>query len=313
MPLIEVSRVRVMPSVDPRSPAWALDRPVTGELFEGALLEVSGWIVHPDVRSVEICQGDERLARTRVDAPRADVARLFPAIPAAGLSGFSVAVPLAAWHDTTFVVSAVTRDALPIPIAEIVAGRRWREACDESAVPLVSVVVTHYNGPGELEATIESVVAQTHPHSEILLVGQVALQEDDPLRRRYPHIRIVAADAPGQAAARNTGIRHSIGDFLMFLDRGDRLAPDALAIACAAFRDHPESAAVLGHRAGGGGIHSPTSPVPCDAAARIAVFRRSVFGEVGVFSARTGAPESEMLARLARTFPLHCSHAVVAG
>ncbi len=50
----------------------------------------------------------------------------------------------------------------------------------------------------------------------------------------------------GLSGARNTGLRHTNGAYLIFLDADDRLLPEAVADGLAAFATHPEAALVAG-------------------------------------------------------------------
>jgi hypothetical protein len=60
-------------------------------------------------------------------------------------------------------------------------------------------------------------------------------------------VRYVYQENAGLSSARNTGLRHSGGEFLVFLDADDRLLPDALDIGVSYIRQHPECAFVSGH------------------------------------------------------------------
>jgi glycosyltransferase involved in cell wall biosynthesis len=64
---------------------------------------------------------------------------------------------------------------------------------------------------------------------------------------RYPGVRCIRQENQGLAGACNTGIRHSRGSFLVFLDADDRLLPVALEAGLECFGAHPECAFVSGH------------------------------------------------------------------
>ena len=64
---------------------------------------------------------------------------------------------------------------------------------------------------------------------------------------RFPAVKCVHQPNGGLAAARNTGIRESRGEYLVFLDADDRLLPGALRTSLDCFRVRPECAFVSGH------------------------------------------------------------------
>ncbi|BAL23277.1 glycosyltransferase family 2 protein [Azoarcus sp. KH32C] len=97
--------------------------------------------------------------------------------------------------------------------------------------PLVSVVIPTYNRAHAIGACIDSVLAQTLQHFEIVVVDDAS--RDDTRARveaiADPRIRYVAhAQNRGGAAARNTGVRVAGGDFIAFLDSDDSWAPRKL-------------------------------------------------------------------------------------
>lgn len=119
---------------------------------------------------------------------------------------------------------------------------------------VVSVILPTYRRPHSLAGAIESVIAQTFPYWELIVVDDngaataeaeataqalTAFQEDT-------RIRITAHAANrGQAAARNTGIRAARGEFVAFLDDDDRWAPHKLEAQLACFaRASPDTGVV---------------------------------------------------------------------
>jgi glycosyltransferase involved in cell wall biosynthesis len=88
-------------------------------------------------------------------------------------------------------------------------------------VPLVSVIVPTYNQATFLPAAIASVVEQTFPSWEIIVVDDGSTDHTpsvlDELTRRVPGLRVVPQQNAGRSAARNAGIRLARGRYLVFL------------------------------------------------------------------------------------------------
>lgn len=96
--------------------------------------------------------------------------------------------------------------------------------------PLVSVLINNYNYAAYLSEAIESVLAQTYSHIEIIVVDDgssdtsVAMIQE--YARKYPQ-RIVAHCKAngGQASAFNAGVALAKGEVLCFLDSDDAFEP----------------------------------------------------------------------------------------
>jgi glycosyltransferase involved in cell wall biosynthesis len=101
--------------------------------------------------------------------------------------------------------------------------------------PLVSVVIPVHNREYFVEGAIRSVLAQTHPEIEVVVVDDGSADETPGFLQAMavdePRISIVTPPTSrGAQAARNTGIRASSGDWVTFLDSDDRYLPDSVAI-----------------------------------------------------------------------------------
>lgn len=112
--------------------------------------------------------------------------------------------------------------------------------------PLVSVVITTYNHANYLPEALDSMCRQTYPHIECHVVDDGSTDHTAELVKQYPDVNYFYQQNSGLAAARNTGIRLSKGDFILFLDADDWLYPDAVATQLRFFRRHPEAAFVAG-------------------------------------------------------------------
>src|SRR4028119_1234933 len=112
------------------------------------------------------------------------------------------------------------------------------------AAGLVSVIIPCYNQAYFLGEAIESVLAQSYPHFEIVVVDDGSTDNTSEVAARYPGVRCIRQENRGLAGARNEGIRHSSGSYLVFLDADDRLLPEALAVGLRHLKERPECAFV---------------------------------------------------------------------
>src|SRR4051794_14443583 len=100
---------------------------------------------------------------------------------------------------------------------------------------LASVVIDNYNYAAFVGRAIESALAQTWPHVEVVVVDDGSTDDSPAVIERYrDRITIVAKANGGQGSAVNAGVAASHGDLVAFLDADDELAPDAIARAAAA-------------------------------------------------------------------------------
>lgn len=112
----------------------------------------------------------------------------------------------------------------------------------------VSVVMpTRDRGP-LLEAAVRSVLLQTTPATQILIVDDGSRDPDSVARLAALHPSIEVLRHPnsrGVAAARNAGIERVTGDFVLFLDDDDLLHPHFLENGLATFASRPEADVVV--------------------------------------------------------------------
>lgn len=93
----------------------------------------------------------------------------------------------------------------------------------------VSVIIPAYNAASTIAAAIESVLAQTRPPEEIIVVDDGSKDETTAVVERFgPAIRLVRQANAGCGQARNTGAREARGTWLAFLDADDAWLPTKL-------------------------------------------------------------------------------------
>jgi glycosyltransferase involved in cell wall biosynthesis len=95
----------------------------------------------------------------------------------------------------------------------------------------ISVIIPVYNGKRYLEKAIQSVVRQTLPPHEIIVVDDGSTDDSAliiaRLAQKYP-IKFFQKQNGGQSSARNYGVRVSSGDLIAFLDQDDLWYPNHL-------------------------------------------------------------------------------------
>jgi len=88
----------------------------------------------------------------------------------------------------------------------------------------ISVVIPVYNGADILGSTIESVLAQTLPVHEIIVVSDSSTDDSVAVARSYG-VRVIEQPKSGVCAARNAGILAATGDWIALLDHDDFWLP----------------------------------------------------------------------------------------
>ncbi len=120
-------------------------------------------------------------------------------------------------------------------------------AVEAARPPLVSVVIPYYRLHEHVEATIESVFAQTYPRLEVIVVNDGSFYEADwilgELATRYP-IAVLTQMNAGLGAARNFGISQARGRYILPLDPDDMLEPTYAERGVALLEAQPELAYV---------------------------------------------------------------------
>ncbi|HMK35540.1 MAG TPA: glycosyltransferase [Desulfomonilaceae bacterium] len=107
--------------------------------------------------------------------------------------------------------------------------------------PLVSVIIPTYNRAQVVPAAVRSVLAQTYPHYELIVVDDGSRDGTAELLAEYGNaVTVITQEHKGVSAARNRGIRRSRGELIAFLDSDDEWLPDKLSNQTALFsKDNP--------------------------------------------------------------------------
>lgn len=82
----------------------------------------------------------------------------------------------------------------------------------------ISVIVCAYNESRYLRACLHSLLAQTRPPDEILVVDNASDDDTGAIARGMPGVRVIEEPQKGLVVARETGRREAIGDILAYVD-----------------------------------------------------------------------------------------------
>jgi len=203
----------------------------------------------------------------------------------------------------------------------------WQLEEHHLKVELVSIIIPCFRQAHLLGEAIESVLAQSYPHFEIVVVDDGSPDDSLQVVRRYSSVRYLRQENHGVAFARNRGIQASTGEYLVFLDADDRLLPNHLQTNLKAFQEHPDAGFVCGDyrfigAEGTWHVHN-CRPSPDHYATllrrnfigppHVVMFNRQVIQKVGGFRQDVAPSEDqELFLRVARAYPIYCHHEVIA-
>ena len=95
---------------------------------------------------------------------------------------------------------------------------------------MISLVIPIYNTKAYLKDCLDSVLAQTLPDLQIILVDDGSTDGSAAIAQEYAkqdkRIEVYRQTHAGQSAARNLGLTYAQGDYIAFVDADDTLAPD---------------------------------------------------------------------------------------
>ncbi len=107
---------------------------------------------------------------------------------------------------------------------------------------LISVIVPVFNSQKYLRLCIKSIIKQSYNNIEVILINDGSTDNSGELCDGYAlsdnRIRVIHTQNRGPAAARNTGIEHSKGSSLFFVDADDSIEINALKLLVEKYNQH---------------------------------------------------------------------------
>ena len=155
---------------------------------------------------------------------------------------------------------------------------------------MISVILTTYERRALVERALASVLAQTVPADEVIVVDDGSTDGTAEYLRGQQVLLVSLPHSGNPAVARNAGIDRAHGELIAFLDSDDVWRPHALAGLSAALSRHPEPGFAFGDYAPSPGL-APQLPPVADVFDRLlesdfiqtgaVLVRRSVMDAVG--------------------------------
>ncbi len=105
----------------------------------------------------------------------------------------------------------------------------------EEGTPFVSVILPVYNGENYLQRTVKSLQEQTLKNAEFIFVDDGSTDRSVEIllnaSKSDARIQVIRQENTNAGAARNRGLEHAKGEYVIFLDSDDTFDPDLLALA----------------------------------------------------------------------------------
>ena len=128
----------------------------------------------------------------------------------------------------------------------------WVQHARLTGTTLLSIVLVTHDRSALLRRAIDSVVAQTYPYWELIVVDDGSTDDTAEVLRELSaqdhRIRVVAQAHHGVGFARNNGLSHASADIVCYLDDDNSMQPDWLKAVAWSFERHPDLELLYGAR-----------------------------------------------------------------
>jgi glycosyltransferase involved in cell wall biosynthesis len=160
-----------------------------------------------------------------------------------------------------------------------------------------AVIIPVYNGSKHLAETLESVLAQTLPPQEIIVIEDGSPKPSAEVVAKYPTVRYVLQKNAGVSRSRNHGASLATADWLCFLDQDDLILPNHLeqvseAVAANHAIDVCYGGRLILSNSANGWTTSRAVPPPAVAELRSVLLHRCPFPPSGICIRKSAFTES---------------------
>jgi glycosyltransferase involved in cell wall biosynthesis len=128
-------------------------------------------------------------------------------------------------RSTAYALAATGRS---VPVRRAAVSNTAPCVLTSRSLPMVSILIPAFNAQDWIGDTLRSVIGQTWPCKEIIVVDDGSTDRTVEIARQFesPILRVLEKENAGAAAARNKAFSLSTGDYIQWLDADDLLAPD---------------------------------------------------------------------------------------
>ncbi|WP_254444763.1 glycosyltransferase family A protein [Anabaena sp. UHCC 0187] len=109
----------------------------------------------------------------------------------------------------------------------------------------VAVIITLFNGEKWIRQTLESVLSQEHPPSEVVVVDDGSEDNSPEMVRAFSGVKLIRNPSKGAQSACNFGFQHTQAELVTFLDHDDIWHPSHLRLMNDILEQHPECPAAI--------------------------------------------------------------------
>ncbi len=144
---------------------------------------------------------------------------------------------------------------------------------EHNLTELVSIIMPAFNREDTIRQAIESVLSQTYPHFELIIVDDGSTDGTADVVKSFDDDRVRLIEGPGRSGvseARNIGLRDAKGELIAYLDSDNTWEPEYLTAMIAALHQTPHAQAAYS----GQYLYRGTHPEPF--AIRFASFNKGL-------------------------------------
>ena len=106
-------------------------------------------------------------------------------------------------------------------------------------MPKFSIIVPVYNVEQYIKECLDSIINQTYKDYEIIIVNDGTKDKSMDIVKKYK-VKTINQENQGISAARNNGVKHAKGEYLLFVDSDDTIEKELLQKLANSLNDKPE-------------------------------------------------------------------------